>query len=215
MIEPTKPVLAEPGQETCKGRGCPYLPVPGDTRCALHGGKVLLIAEREKKKSLYDLDKTEYLKQLQVSMNDIEANPRSQSLVDEIGILRVTLQRILSQVDADATLFLRSGEIQTLIKTIESLSKTHLAIAKEVGDLMSKEDAKKLADALMQTLVSALRAFERTEQERNDAIRSVLRDTEYLSDVEEFLVPVEKQSILEEVADGFQKVIRSSGSKGV
>jgi len=135
---------------TCKATHpspCNAPALPGSEYCALHN------------KKLYNLDESDYLKSFTDKVNSAVANPRSRSLHDEIGILRVSLERVLSQCTSDTDLVLRSSEIQALTSRIESLVKTSFTIDKEIGELLSRDEAKALGAKILQVLIDKLKSY--------------------------------------------------------
>jgi hypothetical protein len=214
MRNPIIPQEAGPEDPMCQGidaRGemCKYKPVAGGVYCVYHGGRGQLAALSERQQSIYDFQKTQYLRQVEQKINAIERNPRSQSMRDEIGILRVMLQEILDSCTDEALLVLRAGEITNLTVSIEKLMKTSFTMDKEMKELMTKDDAKALAQKLLNVLIDNIQEYEKEQQRKYDHILNMLKDTPYYSDVSEFLI-TEEPKIIERVADQFTNVIKGN-----
>lgn len=207
MREPTVPERAEGDDPRCEavnvqGATCPYKPVPGSMYCSHHGGRAHELAKVERQKSLYSFHQTQYLQQIEA----IESNPRSRSLRDEIGLTRIILQRIIDTCESDNDYILRSGEIQSVIKTLESLMKTAFVLDKETKELMTRDEAKQLAAKLLSTLATCVKNYQQREDQRSKVIIAAIGSND-LATAMEFLTATDTQTLLEEVADEFTNVI--------
>lgn len=214
-IEPLEKTFAE-DPNRCQGVGpsgqCEFRAEPGRKYCRLHGGSAntgsLL---KSAKQTFYELDETEYLKKFSARANMMGYSHDSRSLRSEIGILRATLERLLKNIEDDEGLQFRSGELIALSGKIESLEKTSLMLEKELGQLMSLEEAKQLAGELLEVLFRELDALKEKEDlriERGKALieRLILED-EIKSDLLTFIEPLGIERALEKIADAFGDIV--------
>lgn len=122
--------------------------------------------------TIYDWAKTEYLRSLATRIEDFK-DTRTFNLREEIGILRVILERLLASVEDDPTLLLRSSEIQQTILTIERLLKTTHEMERQSGTLLTREEVREIATTLLTILVETLESLAQKEKKRFQALQAL------------------------------------------
>ena len=203
----------------CHGTGpagqCEFRATPGTHYCRIHTHAKSAIATVNK--NLYELDETAYIKGFAERVNTLGHAPQTRSLRSEIGILRATLERVLRTVEDDEGLSFRSGELLALTARIESLEKTSLTLEKELGQLMSLDEAKQLAGELLEVLFKELDGLKEKEQAREamgkDLIERIILSDEVKEDLTELLEPLGIQSSLERIADAFGDIVNGQHNR--
>lgn len=199
---------------------CKYRREPGSTFCRYHGARTDQSMLVKTSNALYDLDKTQFIIDFNKRVQALGHNSlKSLSIRNELGVIKATLERVLNEcTDAD-TLIFRAGEIQALAKTVESMSKTCIAIDKELKNLYSLEEAKELSAKLLQIMYDSLTKFKISIDAAKVSI--IERAQEYADTIaengtpfsgEEFAAIIESalaeaistDAVLEEVADGYE-----------
>lgn len=210
-IEELKKTFPEDPQR-CQGVGpsgqCEFRAEPGKRYCRLHATSAPANLVR---RTNYDLDESEYLKKFSDRVDTLGFSADSRSLRSEIGILRATLERLLKSVEDDEGLHFRSGELIALSAKIESLEKTSLTLEKELGQLMSLDEAKQLAAELLEVLFKELdslrEADEMREAQGNDLVERLIIAEDLKDELRDLLKPIGVQSTLENIADAFGDIV--------
>ena len=142
-----------------EGLRCTQPANEGSPFCSLHGPR------RAKPPTIYDWAKNDYLKSLEERVQEFK-DPRTFNLREEIGILRVVLERMLNSVHDDPSLLLASSEIQQTILTIERLLKTTHDMERQTGELMSRDEVREVTATLLQIMVEVLEDLAEREKQR-------------------------------------------------
>lgn len=148
------------------GNKCSYLPIEGSIYCQYHGGRRRADLATAKRESIYDWTQTKYLQSIE---QGIHRSSRSTSLKEELGMVRILLQTLIETFEDKNAAFLKSGEILALVSKIESIAKTTHTIDKELGELVSRDEAKEIGSKMLQVLVDNLTVF---VNDKNDEIRA-------------------------------------------
>lgn len=205
----------------CEGIGpagqCTFRAEVGSKFCRIHGGRHNTSLAAQARSTFYQLDETEYIKQFAQRVDALGYSHDSRSLRSELGILRATLERILTTIADDESLTFRSGELIALSARIESLQKTSMALEKELGELMSIEEAKELAADLLKILFDEIEELQNKENFRASKARElidrlVLPD-ELKNELRGYFEPLGLQTALENIADSFGDTVNGAGSK--
>lgn len=88
---------------------------PGSNYCLAHGGNRAADSNFKKAKRMYQL--RTYNKRLQ----ELEQSEKSQSLREEVAILRMTLEEKLNKCETETDLLMQAGPISDLILKIEKV----------------------------------------------------------------------------------------------
>ncbi len=143
---------------THTGNQCKYLAEAGG-RCRLHAYGLAL---RKNEPSNYEIAHEEFRKRFERTRALAPKTCR-----DEEGILTVMLETVLGDVLKEDSLISRSGEIINLIASIRELKKTNFAIEKDLGDLMTKEQAMEFALKLLDTVMEEVAQFNMAYEEKH------------------------------------------------
>ena len=177
----------------------------GSYFCTKHGGPVV-----QSKSRMYDLNKTEYLKSLAIRAKEIENNPEFTSVKTELGILRIILERLLTRCADDDQLLLRQGEVINLVDKIEKLTKTVREAEKELGLLLTREQARELAGKLLSVITDATNTLKNKIEDSKNTLRPLVSNPSMLDSLlgQELFM-----SFMEEIADNFGDAINGLQSK--
>jgi len=134
MKEKETPTYVEPDDpRRCHGHAngnqCLFKAVEGSNYCSLHSGR---------EKPSYDLQRTQYL------LNHFQGK---RNVAEEIGILRVVLQKTLDKAEDDITIY--SAQINQLILNINKLVNDSIKIEKEAGQLLDRNQVAEIAQELL------------------------------------------------------------------
>lgn len=195
---------------------CTFKAEEGTHFCRIHGG-VTKHSAKQLRQTLYDLDETAYIRQFADRAGVLGNSHEARSLRSEIGILRATLERLLKSVQDDEGLQFKSGELIALSARIESLEKTSFSIAKEMGELMSLEEAKQLAAELLKILFDGIEDLQKKENfkisKAKELLERIILPKEIKAELEGYFEPLGLQIALEEIADSFGDTINGAGSR--
>ena len=115
---------------TANGNQCQFQAAEGSNYCSIHAGR--------ENQGAYDLHKTQYLLNHFTSKRDV---------AEEIGILRVVLQKTLDKAEEDITVY--SAQINQLILNINKLVNDSIKIEKEAGQLLDRNEVAQIAQELL------------------------------------------------------------------
>jgi len=129
--------VEEDDPRRCQGinaRGqCEFRAIDGSEYCPIHGANKQL--EAKDKEDVHNLLLTRYRREVKRLGN----NEHIMSLKDEIGVLRMMMERILNNCRGDADLILFSPQLSDLVmKTSKVVSDCH-KIEEKTGQLLSRE----------------------------------------------------------------------------
>lgn len=126
---------------------CPYKAEPNSKFCMRHGGNRGVDFEAVRQTRLYKLAKW------QSQLEEQADHPNIKSLREEIAILRITLQERLASCQNNWDLMANAGPISELVMKIAALVKSCHKIEKELGQLLDKAQAVRLASEMV-TIIS-------------------------------------------------------------
>lgn len=133
-----------------RGEQCWNEAEPGSEHCAACGGHD---RTRQQDYTQYLLTKPEYRKRLaQLTDHD-----DVKSLRDEIAIARMLIEERLNGIKSDHDLLAACGPLNQLLLTVERLVKSAHVLEQNLGLLMSKETAMRLAARLGDIVVEVLK----------------------------------------------------------
>lgn len=138
----------------CKGNTrdgqCGNLAETGSEYCAACGGQDRSV---EQDRRQYFLTKAEYRKR----MAQLSDHEDVKSLRDEIAIARMLIEERLNAVQDKNDLLASCGPLNQLLLTVERLVKSAHVLEQNLGLLMSKETAIRLAQRLGEIVIEVLR----------------------------------------------------------
>lgn len=142
--------VAETDPDRCQGvfRGgqCPYKAHPGSKYCLMHGGNKA--AESARKKDIHDFKLTQW----QERMDEFAGSARVKSLRGEIGITRMTLEKVLNEIKNPNQFPLYVDKISSLVTQIERLVNSAQKLEERNRDLLGKNEVFLIADQVINIL---------------------------------------------------------------
>ena len=137
----------------CKGNTrdgqCRNQAEPGSDLCAACGHD----RSHEYERRQYFLTKAEYRKRLA----ELSDHDDVKSLRDEIAIARMLIEERLNGIQGQGDLMAACGPLNQLLLTVERLVKSAHVLEQNLGLLMSKETAMRLASRLGEIVIEVLR----------------------------------------------------------
>lgn len=122
---------------------CPYKAAEDSTMCPMHGGN-------KKRDSMAQASLRNYsLGQWQSRVEDFATNPQIKNLREEIGILRIMLERIILSCNDQVSLIMYSGKISEMVMKIEKLVVTCHRLESSLGMMIDKLAAQQLSDEIV------------------------------------------------------------------
>lgn len=97
-----------------------------------------------------ELDATEWQRKLALRIHETAA--RSNNLDDEIGVLSVTLERVLQESEGQS-LTLISDHVMAITDKLEKLKRANYKMKKDNKQLITEAEAKQLGSALLNVVV--------------------------------------------------------------
>ncbi len=204
---------AQEGDKRCQGitphGQCPYIPVDNQNHCRIHGGQSRAL-HLQRRDSIYQLKKTEFLKKAQNRIQKFMNDPTRHSLESEIGISRLLIENILQQTPEDEVL-LRVGEITSIQARIESMIKTSLSIEKELGMLISSAEVDEKIGKILSLLIDELESYENHLNDSISQMRTKLSELDLSPQVQNEIldcIPA-PQAVLENLADTWEDNVQN------
>lgn len=115
----------------------------GPMYCPRHGGTTQKTQESTQNIRMY------LAARWQEKIGQQAYHPKYKSLREEMGILRMTLERRLDACSDDQSLLLYSGQITELVREIGKLAKVAHVIEKDMGHLLDKTQAEAWVQELL------------------------------------------------------------------
>ena len=142
-------------QGMSRGNQCDNKAVPGANYCEIHTGALVMKAQDEKQKFMYNLRK------FKQRFSDFTTNPAIKGLREEIGVLRMLLEVQINKCTDESELLLHSTSISGLVMSIEKLVASCHKLEINLGQLLDKSKAIQLADELIQIITSEIKDEDR------------------------------------------------------
>lgn len=138
---------AEDDPNRCQGVGgsgqCPYKAEPGSKYCPQHGGLAGKDVARQQALAGYRLQ------QYNERVSDFANNPEVKNLRAEIGILRMTLETLLTQCENTSKLLSFSDKITNMISQIQKLVEATQRIEERNNNLLDRKVVIVIADSIV------------------------------------------------------------------
>jgi hypothetical protein len=122
---------------------CWFVAVPGCKFCLMHGGGKQ--ADENKKEGLRNYQLTRLAERVGAFSN----NPNIKDLRDEIGILRMTLEKILEQCDTDNKLLVYSDKITNLVEKVNKIVESCQRMEERNNNLLDRKVVIVIADSIV------------------------------------------------------------------
>lgn len=197
------------------GEQCPREVREGSNFCEYHS---LPVPGVRGTVTVYDWDRTKFMKEIKERVVR-HGDPTKFSLREEVGLIKFMLETVLSKIEDEDGLLQRSGEIIGLTQMVERMQNATIAIEKQTGNLMSREQGFEFAAKLLDTLVKELEKYQEAEIERINQLKDTLLSYELPEDVrmeiEAGLQPSNVTKLLEVITDGFTQVFSSESQPAV
>lgn len=128
----------------------------GSDYCAGHGGVSTALIEEQR---MYNLVEVQHRQ----SLTKFADHDAIKSLREEIGLVRLLIERRLNLVKNDTDLMAACGPVNTMLLTVERLVKSAHSLEQSLGSLLSKQTVARLGQALCQIVVEELEGIENYE----------------------------------------------------
>jgi hypothetical protein len=136
-------------QGSFRGGQCRYRAEPGNTRCKACKGQDLARIEAKRQYILRDVRE-------QTRVLELREHEDIKSLREEIALARRLLERRFNLINTDAELIAACGPLNNMLLTIEKLVKTCHTLEQDLGTLMSRTAALRLAEKMVDVLMEEL-----------------------------------------------------------
>jgi hypothetical protein len=141
---------------------CKFLAQENQAYCTYH-----LDPNKTENANLYEFNRTEFHSKFSARINQFRKHERTRDISEEIGVLRVILERTLTRCTDDYELILQAPNIQELIDKIEKLIQSSIKIDKYIGELLSKQQVLQIAQELVNVVAE--------EVQSEDTIRKIAK----------------------------------------
>ncbi len=125
--------------------------------CLRHGGRSKAQAEEKRLYQLADIDNRRRLAELAGDEN-------IKSLREEIGLLRILIERTMNAAKTPAELLSSSTSINSMLLTAQKLVKSCHELEQSTGELLSKQAVVKLGQKICEIVIEELQGIEGHEQ---------------------------------------------------
>ena len=122
---------------------CWFVKIEGCNFCIMHGGGKQ--ADENKKTQLRNYQLT----RLAERVGQFSNNPNIKDLRDEIGILRMTLEKILEQCDTDNKLLMYTDKITNLVEKVNKLVESCQRMEEKNNNLLDRKVVIVIADSIV------------------------------------------------------------------
>jgi hypothetical protein len=131
-------------QGVFKGGQCPFLAIPGAQFCKMHCGPAQVNAAASASKRVYNLSKW------QARVDEHADHDQVKGLRQEIGILRVLMEEMVSVCHDSSTLLMYSGRIGDLATRIEKMVSACHRLEATSGMLLDKTAALHIGSVIVE-----------------------------------------------------------------
>lgn len=156
-------------QTVVKNGQCPYEACEGSTYCPMHGGTSAVTAQKKIMLKKYQLA------QWQARSNHFSEDGGVKSLREEIGILKMTLEQVITQCKSPMDIVLWSGKIGDLVTRIEKVVVSCNRLEASSGMLLDKAAALTLASQMVEIIATHVNDPEAIDQISNDIIQVIVQ----------------------------------------
>jgi len=171
------PIKAQHGEARCTSATsngqCPNRPVEGGKNCILHGGNKQLKAIEQEKLRNYRLGKW------QARINELSDSDRIKDLSEDIAILRMTLENIISQCETDTDLLMMQPRIQGMVQAIEKTVTSTTKLEISLKEMLDKQSLINLAMRIQSIISQHIQdpdTLEAIAQDIEEALTTVTED---------------------------------------
>jgi len=126
---------------------------PGCQYCIIHGGRSKANAEETRLYNLAEVDNRRRLAEL-------SGHERIKSLREEIGLLRILIEKTMNAAKTDAELLSSCGSLNSMFLTAQKLVKSCHELEQSTGELLSKAAVYRFAQAVCEIVGEELDGLE-------------------------------------------------------
>lgn len=123
---------------------CFYKKIPGSDYCGMHGGNVAIEKQKLAAQRMYNLA------QWQVSVGKFASHSNIKSLREEIGILRILIEKKILSCKDDNDLMLRSSSLSELVMKVGKLVESCDRIDTRLGQTLDREQLLQLGGKIVE-----------------------------------------------------------------
>jgi hypothetical protein len=149
---------------------CRYRRQEGSQYCPRHGGNRGAAALKKEKLRNYHLGELMKKRVLEMSNSD-----DIKSLRDEIGIVRVMLEKRLNLLVDDHDVVMNTGPVMQMIQAIERLVVSCHRVEKDMGELLDRPQIMQFADEIIQSVTTHVSDKDVVFEIANDILEIVER----------------------------------------
>ncbi len=122
---------------------CPYRAVENSKFCPMHGGSPRVELNRKAEVARYRLG------QYQSRMEEFSSDTEIKNLREEIGIVRMVLENVITQCKSANQLLLYSTNIQSLVGQVANLIKVAQSLEEKNNNLLDRKVVIVIADSIV------------------------------------------------------------------
>lgn len=167
LVRVTKPDDPKRCQETTGNGQCWFTSDEGTNLCSIHK-RHDVITER-KRIHMFKLDLW------QQRLNEFTDHPEVKDLTGEIGVLRLTLEHLLNQIDEAGKFILYAHQIGDLVSKIERTVQTCSNLEIRTGKMLDKATILRLAGDIVASVNSHVQDPDICEKIGNDLITIIMK----------------------------------------
>lgn len=131
---------------TMKNGQCGHKNTGVSVFCPMHGGAHQVKSAQRKEMNMYNLQK------YQERMAQFAEHPKVKSLRDELGITRMTLEKIITKCDNDNDLICYQPQIMQMVSTIKGLVEVTQKLEEKDNMLLDKGVILNIADTIVRVV---------------------------------------------------------------
>jgi hypothetical protein len=130
---------------------------PGCDNCLAHGGKSKAEAEDTRLYHLAEVDN-------RTRLAELSSHERIKSLREEIGLVRILIEKRMNMIRTEADLLSACGPINNMLLTLEKLIKSCHSLEQSLGELLSKNSVVRLGQSICEIVIEELQEVEGHEE---------------------------------------------------
>lgn len=136
---------------------CRNLAVPGSKYCKLHDHRTGVLSEETRLYHLAEIDNRRRL-------SELSSDESIKSLREEIGLVRMLIEKMLNTAKTDAELLSACGSINNMLLTLDKLIKSCHTLEQSLGELLSKDSVMRTAQSICEIVIEELQGIEGHEE---------------------------------------------------
>ncbi len=181
----------------CKGNfhheQCWQIAEYGCDFCIAHGGRSKSQFEEKRLYQLADLDNRRRLAEL-------SGDDRIKSLREEIGLLRILIERTMNAARTPAELLSYSTSLNSMFLTAQKLVKSCHELEQSTGELLSKQAVIKLGQKICEIVIEELQGIEGHEEIIDRIVNRLFPTISATQNNDALMLPAPRSSVFAEDA---------------